>query len=402
MAGRRSREASKLEQSSQRCTCLTGMSTGIALLLLLLLSASSSPSILSSCLYTVFFTNHHEKAIKLLQRNHYNYDFNTLISQNVTGKAHFTTVHSKKVNRNAIRYRDNPAPYSTPTVQAKMPSLAKGKPTSSIKEATTKVKEKELNPKDKSTGKLTRPTKAQVAREAQVEKDAKLDTILEKEWKFDPVKDREPKAYGNSSGSSEYSGSDDDSSEWTDDNEGSNMIEDQPSDEELTGGRMKKKKLAEGEDSHANVITTAMIVNALTPDNNHHLQQQYSNKRDNRAKWNPPGRPGDTRGGCKTSSNPFDGAFGVEKMEGIEVAAVAKVLPLDKMATSKPHLVTMSKLSVTRAKMALEQDSYNDDEDGLLRWQGSSQVKNEEIVVDSEGSLRWRRRKRKQRRRKWC
>ena len=52
--------------------------------------------------------------------------------------------------------------------------------------------------------------------------------------------------------------------------------------------------------------------------------------------------------------------------------------------------------------MALEQDSYNDDEDGLLRWQGSSQVKNEEIVVDSEGSLRWRRRKRKERRRKWC
>ena len=87
-----------------------------------------------------------------------------------------------------------------------MPSLAKGKPTSSIKEATTKVKEKKLNPKDKSTGKSTRPTKAQVAREAQVEKDAKLDTILEKEWKFDPVKDREPKAYGNSSGSSEYSG----------------------------------------------------------------------------------------------------------------------------------------------------------------------------------------------------
>ena len=279
-----------------------------------------------------------------------------------------------------------------------MPSLAKGKPTSSIK---TKVKEKELNPKDKSTGKSTRPTKAQVAREAQVEKDAKLDTILEKEWKFDPVKDREPKAYGNSSGSSEYSGSDD--SEWTDDNEGSNMIEDQPSDEELTAGRMKEKKLAEGEDSHANVITTAMIVNALMPDNNHHLQQQYSNKRDNGAKWNRPGRPGDTRGGCKTSSNPFDGAFGVEKMEGIQVAAVAKVLPLDKMATSsKPHLFTMSKLSVTRAKMALKQDSYNDDEDGLLRWQGSSQVKNEEVVVDSEGSLRWRRRKRKQRRRKWC
>ena len=45
--------------------------------------------------------------------------------------------------------------------------------------------------------------------------------------------------------------------------------------------------------------------------------------------------------------------------------------------------------------MALEQDSYNNDEDGLLRWQGSSQVKNEEVVVDSEGSLRWRRRK-------WC
>ena len=291
------------------------MSTGIALLLLLILSASSSPSILSSCLYTVFFTNHHEKAIKLLQRNHYNYDFNTLISQNVTGKAHFTTVHSKKVNRNAIRYRDNPAPYSTPTVQAKMPSLAKGKPTSSIKEATTKVKEKKLNPKDKSTGKSTRPTKAQLAREAQVEEDAKLDTILDKEWKFDPVKDREPRA---SSGSSEYSGSDDDSLEWTNDNEGSNMIEDQPSDEELTAGRIKKKKLAEGEDSHANVSTTAMVVNALTPDNNnHHFQQQYSNKRDNGAKW-------------------------------------------------------------------------------------SSQVKNKEVVVDSEGSLRWRRRKRKQRRRKWC
>jgi len=90
-------------------------------------------------------------------------------------------------------------------------------------------------------------------------------------------------------------------------------------------------------------------------------------------------------------------------MEGIEVAAVAKVLPLDKMATSKPHLITMFKLLVTRAKMALEQDSYNDDEDGLLWWQGSSQVKNEEVGVDtSEGSLRWRCRKRKQRRRKWC
>ena len=71
-----------------------------------------------------------------------------------------------------------------------MPSLAKGKPTSSIKEAT-KVKEKESNQKDKLTGKSTRPTKAQLAREAQVEKDAKLDTILYKEWKFDPVKDRD-------------------------------------------------------------------------------------------------------------------------------------------------------------------------------------------------------------------
>jgi len=286
-----------------------------------------------------------------------------------------------------------------------MPSLAKGKPTSSIKEVTTKVKEKELNPKDKSTGMLTRPTKAQVAREAQVEKDAKLDTILEKEWKFDPFKDGKPKAYGNSSGSLEYSGSDDDSSEWTDDNEGSNMIEDQPSDEELTAGRMKKKKLAERGKIATRMLavsTTAMVVNALTPDNNHHLQQQYSNKRDDGAKWNRPGRPCDTRGGSKTSSNPFDRAFGVDKMEGIEVAAVAKVLPLDKMATSKPHLVTMSKLSVTRAKMALEQDSYNDDEDGLLRWQGSSQVKNKEVGVDSEGSLRWRLRKRKQRRRKWC
>ena len=137
MVGRRSREASKLEQSSQRCTCLTGMSTGIALLLLLLLSASSSPSILSSCLYTVFFTNHHQKLTKLLRRNHYNYDFNTLRSQNVTGKAHFININSKKVNRNAIRYRDNPAPHSTLTVQANMPSLAKGKPTSSIKEATS-------------------------------------------------------------------------------------------------------------------------------------------------------------------------------------------------------------------------------------------------------------------------
>jgi len=96
------------------------------------------------------------------------------------------------------------------------------------------------------------------------------------------------------------------------------MIEDQPSDEELTAGRIKKKKLAEGEDSHANVSTTAMVVNALTPDdNNHYFQQQYSNKRDDGAKW-------------------------------------------------------------------------------------SSQVKNKEIVVDSKGSLRWRRRKRKQRRRKWC
>ena len=91
----------------------------------------------------------------------------------------------------------------------------KGKPTSLIKEATMKVKEKELNPKakDNLTGKSTRPTKAQVAIEAQVEKDAKLDTILEKEGKFDPFKVREPKAYGNNSGSSEYSGLDDDSSE---------------------------------------------------------------------------------------------------------------------------------------------------------------------------------------------
>ena len=105
-----------------------------------------------------------------------------LRSQNVTGKAHFIIIHSKKVNRNAVRYRDNPAPHSTPTVQANMPSLAKGKPTSSIKEAK-KVKEKESNQRDKSTGKSKRPTKAQLAREAQVEKDAKLDTILDKEWK---------------------------------------------------------------------------------------------------------------------------------------------------------------------------------------------------------------------------
>ena len=64
------------------------------------------------------------------------------------------------------------------------------------------------------------------------------------------------------------------SSEWTNDNEGSNMIEDQPSDEELTAGRITKKKLAEGEDSHVNVSTTAMVVNALTPDNNNHYFQQ--------------------------------------------------------------------------------------------------------------------------------
>jgi hypothetical protein len=44
---------------------------------------------------------------------------------------------------------------------------------------------------------------------------------------------------------------------------------------------------------------------------------------------------------------------------------------------------------------------------GRTGWQGSSQVKNKEVVVDSEGSLRWRRRKRRRwkrkgRRRKWC
>ena len=93
-----------------------------------------------------------------------------------------------------------------------MPSLAKDKPTSAIKEATTKVKEKE------TTDKPTRPTKAQVAWEAQAEKDAKLDAILDKDWKVDFFNDRVPKAYDKSSGSSEYSGFDDDSSEWTIDN----------------------------------------------------------------------------------------------------------------------------------------------------------------------------------------
>ena len=49
-----------------------------------------------------------------------------------------------------------------------------------------------------------------------------------------------------------------------------------------------------------------------------------------------------------------------------------------------------------------ELNPTNIDRIGRTGWQGSSQVKNEEVVVDSEGSLRWRRRKRKQRHRKWC
>jgi hypothetical protein len=46
--------------------------------------------------------NHHEKSIKLLQRNHYNLKF-TKIPKSVD------IVDSKKVNRNAIRYQNNSA-----------------------------------------------------------------------------------------------------------------------------------------------------------------------------------------------------------------------------------------------------------------------------------------------------
>jgi CRISPR type IV-associated protein Csf3 len=49
-----------------------------------------------------------------------------------------------------------------------------------------------------------------------------------------------------------------------------------------------------------------------------------------------------------------------------------------------------------------ELNPTNIDRIGRTGWQGSGQVKNKEVLVDSEGSLRWRRRKRKQRRRKWC
>ena len=123
MVGRRSSEASKIEQSSQRCTLLTGMLMGIALLLLLLSSASTVSFTRSNCLTQVVLMNDYQKLTKLLRRNHYDYDFNTSRYQNVIDKAYFTIVHSKKVNRNAIRYRDNPAPHSTRTVQFNMPSL---------------------------------------------------------------------------------------------------------------------------------------------------------------------------------------------------------------------------------------------------------------------------------------
>jgi hypothetical protein len=134
-----------------------GMLTWIALLLLLLSSASTVSATRSNCLTPLVLIIDHQKLTKLLRRNHYDYDFNTLRYQNLIDKVHFITVDSKKFNRNAIRCKDNPAPYSTRTVQANMPSLAKDKPTSAIKEATTKVKEKE------TTDKPTRPTKAQVA-----------------------------------------------------------------------------------------------------------------------------------------------------------------------------------------------------------------------------------------------
>ena len=221
---------------------------GIALLLLLLSSASTGSLTRSNCPTQVNFMNDNQKLTKLLRRNHYDYDFNTSRYQNVTYKAYFTIVHSKKVNRNAIRYRYNPSPHSTRIVQVNMPSLAKDKPTSAIKEATMKVKEKETNSKDKGTGKPKRLTKAQVSLEIEAKKDAILDDILEKEWKVDYFNDREPKDYDNSSGSSEYSGSDD---EWINDDEDHNKEEDKTAEEDLTTGSTKKKKLAEGEDSHA-------------------------------------------------------------------------------------------------------------------------------------------------------
>jgi hypothetical protein len=211
-----------------------------------------------------------------------------------------------------------------------MPSLARDKPTSAIKEATTKVKEKETNSKDKVTGKPTRLTKAQLAREVEAEKDAKLDDILKKDWRVDPFNDREPKDYDNSSGSSEYSGSDDDDpSEWINDDEDYNKIEDKTANEDLTTGSMKNKKLAEGEDSHARYERSKVI-------------------------------PGKTRGESKTRSNPSDGMLGGDKTDGIEAGGKR-----DKMVTPKSRLVIMSKQSVMRTKMALEQERYDDDEDGL-------------------------------------
>ena len=234
----------------------------------------------------------HQKLTELLRRNHYEFDFNSLRYQNLIDKVHFTTIDSKRFNRNAIRYKENPTTYSTRIVQANMPSLAKGKPSSAIKNATTKVKEKE------TTDKPTRPTKAQLAREAQAKKDAELDAILDTDWRMDPFNDRVPRADDKSSSSSEYSGLDDDSSEWTIDNEDENKTEDKPSDEDPEARKMKKNKPAEGEDS----------------------DERYG-----RAKGGKP----------------------------------------EKMATPKPPLVTMSKQSLMRTKLALEQYSRSDDEEDL-------------------------------------
>ena len=265
----------------------------IALLLLLLSSASTVPATRSNCLTPLVLMIDHQKLTELLRRNHYDYDFNTLRYQNLIDKGHFTTIDIKRVNRNAIRYKYNPPPYSTRTVQANMPSLAKGKPSSAIKNATTKVKEKE------STDKPTRPTKAQLAREAQAKKDAELDAILEKDWRVDFFDDRKPKAYDKSSGSSEYSGLDDDSSEWTIDNEDENKTDDKPPDEEPEARKMKKNKPAEGEDS-------------------------------------------DERHGSSKGGKP-------------------------EMATPKPRLVTMSKQSLMRTKLALEEEDLSSPDKMILQ-----------------------------------
>lgn len=102
-----------------------GLAKGTTLLLLSFLSRSIIPSTISNFPSTYIPTSHDKKPYKTPQRNHYLSKFNIIRSSSTSRKAPSSPIDSKKVNRNATRYKEKlPSTFGQSGI---MPRLAKTK-----------------------------------------------------------------------------------------------------------------------------------------------------------------------------------------------------------------------------------------------------------------------------------